>query len=73
MDNFSSGESSKPYSPQKAAFIEDLKNSRQSNAQYLEMMRQMEARLQSLDFKWRNLPVEECSVLGISSVEKVPT
>ena len=49
MDNFSSGESSKPYSPQKAALIEDLKNARQSNAQYLEMMRQMETRLQSLE------------------------
>jgi len=45
MDNFSSGESSKPYSPPKAALIEDLKNARQSNTQYLEMMRQMEARL----------------------------
>ena len=48
MDNFSSGDSSKPYSPQKAALIEDLKNARQSNAQYLDMMRQMEGRLQTL-------------------------
>ena len=49
MDNFSSGESSKPCSPQKAALFEDLKNARQSNAQYLDMIRQMEARLQSLE------------------------
>jgi len=49
MDNFSSRESCKPHSPHKAALIEDLKNARQSNAQYLEMMRQMEARLQSLE------------------------
>ena len=51
MDNFSSSESCKPCSPQKAALIEDLKNARQSNAQYLEMMRQMEARLQILEVK----------------------
>jgi len=49
MDNFSSGESSKPCSPQKASLFEDLKNARQSNAQYLDMIRQMEARLQSLE------------------------
>jgi len=40
MDNFSSGESSQPCSPQKAALFEDLKNARQSNAQYLDMIRQ---------------------------------
>ncbi len=51
MDNFSSSESCKPHSPQKAAVIEDFKNARQSNAQYLEMMRQMEARLQILEVK----------------------
>jgi len=49
MDNFSSGESSKPCSPQKTALFEDLKNARQSNAQYLDVIRQMEARLQSLE------------------------
>jgi len=45
MDNISSGESSKPQSPQRAALIEDLKDARQSNAQYIEVIRQMEARL----------------------------
>jgi len=40
---------SKPYSPQKATLIEDLKHARQSNAHYLEMIRQMKARLQSLE------------------------
>jgi len=49
MANFSSGESSKPCSPQKAALFEDLKNARQSNAEYLDMIRQMEARLQCLE------------------------
>ena len=49
MAHFSSGESSKPCSPQKAALFEDLKNARQSNAQYLDVIKQMEARLQSLE------------------------
>ena len=49
MANLSSGESPKPHSPQKAALIEDLKDSRQSNAQYIEVIRQMEARLQILE------------------------
>jgi len=49
MANLSSGESSKPHSPQKAALIEDLKDARQSNAQYLEVIRQMEAMLQGLE------------------------
>ena len=49
MAHFSSGESSKPCSPQKAALYEDLKNAKQSNAHYLEVIRKMEARLQSLE------------------------
>ena len=49
MANLSSGESSKPCSPQKETLFEDLKNARQSNAQYLDVIRQMEARLQSLE------------------------
>ena len=49
MAHFSSGESSKPCSPQKAALIEDLKNVRQSNAQYLEVLSQMETRLRILE------------------------
>jgi len=49
MAHFSNGESSKPCSPQKAAFFYDLKNAKQSNAHYLDVIRQMEARLQSLE------------------------
>jgi len=49
MAHFSSGESSKPCSPQKTALYEDLKNAKQSNAHYLDVIRQIEARLQSLE------------------------
>ena len=49
MDTFSSSKSCKPCSPQKADLIEDLKNVRQSNAQYLEVLSQMETRLRILE------------------------
>jgi len=49
MANFSSGESSKPYSPKKAYLIGELKDGKQTIAQKDEVIRQMEARLQRLE------------------------
>ena len=45
MANLSSGESSKPQSPQKAYLIGELKDAKQTIAQKDEVIRHMEARL----------------------------
>jgi len=49
MDHLSSGESSKPHSPQKAFLIGELKEAKRTIAQKEEEMRQMEERLQRLE------------------------
>jgi len=49
MPNLSSGESSKPHSPQKAYLIGELKDAKLTIAQKDEVIRQMEARLQRLE------------------------
>jgi len=49
MANISSGQSSKPHSPQKAYLIGELKDVKLTNAQKDEVIRQMEARLQRLE------------------------
>jgi len=49
MANFSSGESSKPHSPQKTILIDELKDAKRTIAQRDEVIRQIEARLQKLE------------------------
>jgi len=49
MANVSSGESSKPHSPQKPYLIGELKGVKLKIAQKDEVIRQMEARLQRLE------------------------
>jgi len=49
MSNFSSGQSSKPHSPQKSILIDELKDAKRTIAQREEEIRQMEAGLQKLE------------------------
>ena len=72
MAHFSSGESSKPCSPQKAALYEDLKNAKQSNVHYLEVIRKMEAG-SLVDFNDNHTPDPFCLGSCISSIETLCT
>nr|AFN88195.1 phytoalexin-deficient 4-2 protein [Phaseolus vulgaris] len=56
MANLSSGESSKPHSPQKAYLIGELKDAKLAIAQKDEVIRQMEARLQRLEMDREDTP-----------------
>jgi len=56
MDHLSSGESSKPHSPQKAFLIEELKEAKRTIPQKEEALRQMEERLQRLEMQHERPP-----------------
>ena len=49
MATYSSGESSKPYSPHKAFILSELKEAKRSLAQKDEAMKKLEERLQRLE------------------------